>query len=96
MSSHVFQQLCNTLRTQYGYNSTRRVCLEESMAMTLVVLGHASDDKVVHDRFQHSGETMHRHVATVVTLFATIMAANIIKPADRTFRNVPKHIKHLD
>ncbi|XP_030948938.1 uncharacterized protein LOC115972840 [Quercus lobata] len=40
MSSHVFGQLCNTLR-QYGYNGTRRICLEESLAMTLVVLGHA-------------------------------------------------------
>ena len=37
MSSHVFEQLCNTLR-QYGYNDTRRVCLEESLAMTLMYL----------------------------------------------------------
>ncbi|XP_075640673.1 uncharacterized protein LOC142612470 [Castanea sativa] len=83
MSSHVFRQLCNTLRTQYGYNGTKRVCLEKSVAMTLVVLGHASGNRVVQDRFQYSGETVHRHVATVVTLLATIMAADIIKPADR-------------
>ena len=37
---------------------------------------------------------MHRHMATVLTLLATIMAANIIKPADRTFRDVPEHIQH--
>ena len=91
MSSHVFEQLCNTLR-QYGCNSTRRVCLEKSLAMTLVVLGHAKGNKMVQDRFQHSGETMHRHVATVVTLLATIMAADIIKPVDRTFQDVPEHI----
>ena len=36
--SHVFQELCNTLRTQYGYDGTKRVRLEESVAMTLVVL----------------------------------------------------------
>ncbi|XP_075674935.1 uncharacterized protein LOC142644142 [Castanea sativa] len=93
MSSHVFGQLCNTLR-QYGYNGTRRVCLEESLAMTLVVLGHAEGNRLVQDRFQHSSETVHRHMVTVVTLLATVMVANIIKPADRTFRDVPEHIQH--
>ncbi|KAL0001297.1 hypothetical protein SO802_015078 [Lithocarpus litseifolius] len=44
---------------QYGYNGTRRVCLEESLAMTLLVLGHAEGNRIVQDRFQHSGETMH-------------------------------------
>ena len=94
MSSHVFRQLCNTLRTQYRYNGTRRVCLEESVAMTLVILGHASGNRIVQDRFQHSGETVHQHVATVVTLSTTVMAADIIKLVDCTFRNVPEHIQH--
>ncbi|KAL0000609.1 hypothetical protein SO802_014390 [Lithocarpus litseifolius] len=94
MSSHMFRQLCTTLHTQYGYNGTKGICLEESVAMTLVVLGHASGNRIVQDRFQHSGETVHRHVATVVTLLATVMAADIIQPADRTFRNVLEHIQH--
>ena len=51
MSSHVFGQLRNTLCTQYEYNGTRRICLEESVAMTLVVLGHAKGNRIVHDRF---------------------------------------------
>ena len=93
MSSHVFGQLCNTLH-QCGYNSTKRVCLEESLAMTLVVLGHVKGNRMVQDRFQHSSETVHQHVATVVTLLATVMAANIIKPTDRTFRDMPEHIQH--
>ena len=84
MSSHVFEQLCNTLR-QYRYNGTRRVNLEESLAITLVVLGHAEGNRWVQERFQHSDETMHRHMATIVTLLATVMAVDIIKPVDRTF-----------
>ena len=52
MSSHVFGQLCNTLH-QYGYNDTKRVCLEESLAMKLVVLGHVEGNRMVQDRFQH-------------------------------------------
>ena len=93
MSSHVFRKLCNTLRTRYGYDGTKRICLEESVAMTLVLLGNAMGNRMMHDRFQHSSETVHRHVATVVTLLATVMAPNIIKPDDPTFRTVPSHIQ---
>ena len=93
MSSHVFRQLCNTLRTRYGYDGTKRVCLEESVAMTLVLLGNAMGNRMMQDRFQYSGETVHRHVAMVVTLLATVMAPDIIKPADPTFRTMPSHIQ---
>ena len=66
------------------------------MAMALVVLSNSMGNRMVQDRFQHSGETAHRHVATVVTLLATIMATDIIKPADRTFHNVPSHIRNSE
>ena len=95
MSSHVFWQLCNTLRTRYGYDGTKRNCLEESVAMTLVLLGNAMGNRMIQDRFQHSNETVHWHVATVVTLLATVMAPDIIKPANPTFRTVPSHIQGL-
>ena len=36
---------------------------------------------------------MHRHMVTVVTLLAAVMAANIIKPVDHTFHDVPSHIR---
>ena len=66
------------------------------MAVTLVVLGHAEGNRWVQERFQHSGETVHRHVDTVVTLLTRVMAADIIKLADRTFQDVPEHIQHSD
>ena len=44
---HVFQQLCNILRTQYGYDGTKRVCFEESVAMALVVLGNGIGNRMV-------------------------------------------------
>ena len=84
MSSYVFGQLCNTLR-QYRYYGTRSVCMEESLAMTLTILGHAEGNRMVQEIFQHSGETVHRHVATIVTLLTTVMASNIIQPANHTF-----------
>ena len=35
-------------------------------------------------------------MATVVTLLATVMVANIIKLANPTFRNMPSHIRNLE
>ena len=96
MSSHVFRQLCNTLHTRYEYDGIKRVCLKELVAMALVVLGNAMGNRMMHDRFQHFGETVHRHMATVITLLATVMAPDIIKLADPTFRTVPSHIQRSD
>ena len=61
--------------------------------MSLALLGNAMGNRMMQDRFQHSGETVHRHVAMVVTLLATVMAPDIIKPADPTFRTMPSHIQ---
>ena len=47
------------------------VFVGKSLAMTLMVLGHAEGNRMVQESFQHSGEIVHRHVATVVTLLAT-------------------------
>ena len=51
-------------------------------------------NRMIQDRFQHSSEVVHWHMATVVTLLATVMTADIIKSADPTFRNVPSHIRN--
>ena len=40
--------------------------------------------------------TVSRHVDTVVTLLANVMAVNIIKLADPVFPNMPQHIRNLD
>ena len=53
-------------------------------------------NRMVQDRFQHSSETVHWHVATIVTLLAIVMVVNIIKPTDPTFHNVPSHIRNLE
>ena len=64
--------------------------------MTLVLLGNVMGNRMMQDRFQHSGKTVHQHMATEVTLLATFMAADIIKLADPTFCDVPSHIRSLD
>ena len=66
------------------------------MAMILVILGNSMGNRMVQDKFQHSSDIVHRHVATVVTFLATVMAPDIIQPADHTFWDMPEHIQHSD
>ena len=96
LSSHVFRELCNTLHTQYGYDGTKIICMQESVAMTLVELGSGMCNRMVQDRFQHLGETVHRHVDIVVTLLANVMAVDIIEATDPAFPNLPQHIRNSD
>ena len=70
--------------------------MEESVTMILVVLGSGMCNRMVYDRFQHSGKTVHRHMDTIVTLLANATVANIIKLADPTFPNVPQHIRNSE
>jgi hypothetical protein len=46
---------------------------------------------MVQERFQHSGETIHRHFHKVLKAL-NIMAMDLIKPSDPTFGVVPKKI----
>ena len=45
--SLMFRQLYNTLCIKYGYDDTKRVCLEEFVAITLVVLGNGMGNRMV-------------------------------------------------
>jgi hypothetical protein len=48
---------------------------------------------MVQERFQHSGETIHRHFHKVLKAL-NIMAMDLIKPSDPTFGEVPKKIRN--
>ena len=45
--SLMFRQFCNTLCIKYGYDDIKRVCLEEFVAITLVVLGNGMGNRMV-------------------------------------------------
>ncbi|KAF5450064.1 hypothetical protein F2P56_030443 [Juglans regia] len=45
---------------------TERVSVEESMGMFCLLVGHAQGQRIVGDRFQHSSETINRHVKKVM------------------------------
>ena len=48
--------------------------LKESMAITLVVLGHGMCNKMFQDRFQCSSETISKRTKIIVTLLSNVMS----------------------
>ena len=64
MSMATFVQLCRILR-EGGYiteGSCDKVSLEEGVTVALYGVSHDLTQRVQGERFQHSTETIHRHV----------------------------------
>ncbi|KAK2421380.1 hypothetical protein QL285_032017 [Trifolium repens] len=82
MDRHVFQKLCGILRQRAMLRDTSGVMIEEQLAIFLNVIGHNERNRVIQERFQHSGETISRH-------FNNVLKA--IKSLSREFLQLPEH-----
>ena len=92
MKPYVFLQLCNVLQHIYGLQHIRHIRLEESIGICLMILGQGACNRLVKERFQHFGETIHRHFHIVLKSL-NIMSMDILKPSNPTFSVVPRHIQ---
>ncbi|KAH6813320.1 hypothetical protein C2S51_022338 [Perilla frutescens var. frutescens] len=66
MDKHVFHKLSNTLRQRGMLRDTAGVMIEEQLAIFLNIVGHNERNRVIQERFQHSGETISRHFNNVL------------------------------
>ena len=57
-----------------------------------MILGQGACYRMVQERFQHSGEIIHRHFHRVLKRL-NIISMDILKPSDPTFSVVPRHIQ---
>ncbi|PPS20433.1 hypothetical protein GOBAR_AA00163 [Gossypium barbadense] len=55
MDKHVFHKLCYTLRHRGMLRDTAGVMIEEQLAIFLNIVGHNERNRVIQERFQHSG-----------------------------------------
>jgi len=91
MSKTIFRRLVDELTQKYGLQHTKNVTVEESVVMFLYILGQGATYRNVEERFQHSGETVHRQFDRV--LKATRKLGNdIIRHVDGNFRDVNDYI----
>uniref|UniRef100_A0A7C8ZPL5 Uncharacterized protein n=1 Tax=Opuntia streptacantha TaxID=393608 RepID=A0A7C8ZPL5_OPUST len=66
MDKQVFHKLCGILRERGMLRDTAGVSIEEQLAIFLNIIGHNERNRVIQDRFQHSGETISRHFNNVL------------------------------
>ena len=92
MEIYVFIYLCKELKKRYHLKGTRKLTVEELMAMFFSTLGHEFGNRIVQERFQHSGETVSRHF-THILMVVSRMTIDIINPINIEFRDVPSKIR---
>ncbi|XP_024634373.2 uncharacterized protein [Medicago truncatula] len=92
MEKHVFNLLCTEL-VELGLKSSNRMTVEEMVAMFLVAVGHGVGNRMIQERFQHSGETVSRHFHQVLHVVLKL-SMKYIKPEDPMFRDCHSKIKN--
>ncbi|CAL2266420.1 unnamed protein product [Prunus armeniaca] len=95
MEKHVFIKLVETLTGAYGLKEVGDIPLVEALSMFLIVLGHGFTNRMVQERFQHSGEMVSRWFGITLDVVCR-MAGDIISPQDPQFGRVPDKIKAND
>ncbi|KAE9444929.1 hypothetical protein C3L33_23173, partial [Rhododendron williamsianum] len=66
MDKHVFQKLCGALRQKGMLRDTPGVMIEELLGIFMNIVGHNERNRVIQERFEHSGETISRHFNNVL------------------------------
>lgn len=79
MDKHIFHKLCNTLRQRGMLRDTPGVMIEEQLGIFLNIIGHNERNRVIQERFQHSGETISRHFNNVLKAIKS-MSREFLQP----------------
>ncbi|KAK8928574.1 hypothetical protein KSP39_PZI017946 [Platanthera zijinensis] len=95
MSPQIFTDLLYLLQTSYGLQGSQRTTAREVLAITIYTLAHKGSMRLTSERFQHSTETISRFFAIGLDAL-TLLAAEMIKPLDPQFMNIPAKILNDD
>ncbi|XP_026417129.1 uncharacterized protein LOC113312604 [Papaver somniferum] len=66
MEKHVFLRLCDMLKEKELLRHSNGVRVEEKVAIFMLAVGHNERNRILQERFQHSGETISRHFNAVL------------------------------
>nr|XP_018627578.1 uncharacterized protein LOC108945806 [Nicotiana tomentosiformis] len=75
----VFVNLCQDLTDKYGLQPTRGMSVYKKLGMFLMICAHGAGNRLIQEIFQHSGETIHRHIHSVLKSIGEL-ARDIIRP----------------
>lgn len=80
MNKHVFLKLCDILRKKNLLRDTSGVMIEEQVAIFLNIVGHNERNRVIQERFQHSGETISRYFNNVLKALKSLSREFLVSP----------------
>ncbi|XP_072093479.1 uncharacterized protein [Arachis hypogaea] len=83
MDKHVFHKLCDILRQRAMLRDTAGVMIEEQLAIFLNIIGHNERNRVIQERFHHSGETISRHFNNVLKAIKSL-SREVLQPPQLT------------
>ncbi|XP_026429150.1 protein ALP1-like [Papaver somniferum] len=89
MEKFVFLRLTHILRERELLRDRRWVTIEEQLAIFLLTIGHNEDNRILQERFQHSGETISRYFNEVLRAIMEL-SNELIKPP--SFSEAPAEI----
>jgi predicted chitinase len=87
MPKETFTALCHWhwTRSKCLLADTRRVSVEEQIAMFLAVVTRNESNRAIQERFQHSGETVHRYFYAVLQAFVCLHKEVVLLPLPAIF-----------
>ncbi|KAL8171825.1 hypothetical protein V2J09_023629 [Rumex salicifolius] len=88
MDKRVFLKLSGILRQKGLLRDTNGMMIEEQLAIFLNIIGHNERNRVIQDRFRHSGETISRHFNSVLKAIKSLSREFLQSPP----QNIPLQI----
>ncbi|KAI3889020.1 hypothetical protein MKX03_012453 [Papaver bracteatum] len=80
MEKHVFLLLCELLQEKQLLRHNKGVRVEEKVAIFMLAIGHNERNRILQERFQHSGETISRHFNAVLDAIVQLVD-DFLQPA---------------
>lgn len=91
METHVFIAFCEALKEHGGLKHSRYLTVQEQVCIFLLAIGHNIRNRVIQERFQHSGETISKYFNRVLKAVCRL-GKIIIQPP--SFDEIPPQIMH--
>ncbi|GAA0170393.1 hypothetical protein LIER_40949 [Lithospermum erythrorhizon] len=91
MDKHVFRNLCDVLQRRGMLRDTLGVMKEEKLGIFLNIIGHNERNRVIQDRYQHSGETVSRYFNNVLKAIKSLSHEFLQSPPSTTPQEILKN-----
>lgn len=91
MEPDVFINLCEALKVYDKLEHSRYLTVQEQVCIFLLTSDHNERNRVVQERFQHSGQTISKYFNRVLKAVCRL-GKQVIRPPD--FDEVPAEIRH--